>query len=342
MHIRCKSCHGTIWVEPPDSLEPVRSSRCKSCAQDYSFDGLMQLRSGARRLASDARKLAETHGIDLPGAYSVLFGIMTPDEVLELGKGGSTATLTTTMEPEPQETETTAAEPEEIEGRQAYDRAFQPAIDAGLLSTLEATRRGQRTAYAEAIVRRHELPMGLALEIADNRKSLLTSLRERKNDVRAEIVASVPRGPGRYLGWAAAGLAVVSVSLYLAYASPGQDATVLRDMTVLGAEVRMDDRGHVVRVAATTPKAVLGAYCASLKGTALLEPVGIIPSTRGEGESRLGLFRERARRNRLYSFDIMENRAAGRWIAGDGRSPIPTTAVPPGVLAEEKIPGSPG
>lgn len=332
MHIRCKSCHGTIWVEPPGPSEPVPSVRCKTCAQDYSVDGLERLRSSERRLAIDGRKIAETHGVDLPGAYSVLLGIMTAEEVLELGDSSSAACRTTT----------TAPAPPQPESRPAYDRAFQPAIEAGLLSVLEATRRGQRAAYVEAIAQRYGLAPSLAMDIADNRTSLLNCLRERESADSAKIVASVPQEPRRYFGWVAGGLAVGAMTLLIAYASTTASPKVVRTVVVLGAEVRLDDRGNVVRVAAPDPRTVLNGFCAIQTGSGAMAVIAVVPSKLGSRDARLGLFRESAQKGRVFMIEILENRAAGRWVAGDGVSPIVPRNAPPGALAEERATGGPG
>jgi len=131
LHIRCKSCHGTVWVEHLDAAGQSESIQCKTCGQDYRVEGARWLRSGGRRLAVEARKLAEKHDIDLPGAYSVLCGIMDAEEVRELGHRESPACRTTPK----------ALQPTETDGRIVYDRAFQPAIDAGLLTPYQAEIR---------------------------------------------------------------------------------------------------------------------------------------------------------------------------------------------------------
>lgn len=349
MHIRCKKCHGTIWVEPPGATEDAPAIRCKKCAQEYVLDGSESLRAGERRLAMDARKIAEEHGVDLPGAYSVLFGIMKPEEVLELAGGGSAKAQTPppapplasplALAPAP------APEAETVhpEVRLTYDRAFQTSIDAGLLSVQEATARGQRTAYAETLVLRHGFSIELALDIADNKTTLLNCLRARTNDDSAEIVARVPAGPRRYALGALAGLAIaVSTALVIAYASPAVPLQTARTVKLQGAEVRIDEHGRIVRVAAPDPRTVLNGFCASRPDSGGMEAIAVVPSKQSGRECRLGLFRPRNDKSHVLMIEILENRAAGHWAAGDGVNPIVPKNAPPSALAEDPPTGSPG
>ena len=327
MHIRCKGCHGTIWVERQGSAEPLAVLQCRTYGQDYRLEEAHRLRPGEKRLAREARKIAKTYGIDMPGAYSVLFGMMSAEDVLELGHNASTACRSTAVAPP-------STEPGK---RIPYDSAWQPAIDAGLLTAYQAAQRGQRERYALMISNRHGLPMSVAYNVADNQVSLLNCLRDRRPGEGDETVLNVP-APDRSVLWVAlsiSALLIAAVVLHFASSVVSRGSIAVR--TILGAEVRTDSQGQVVRVAGPDPRSVLTAYCASRPEPAI-EPVDIIPSARHGADVRLGLFREKDNPSNIYMIDISEDRAAAGWVVGDGAAPVIPAPAPRGAAEVRRRP----
>lgn len=322
MHIRCKSCHGTIWIESQGTAEQALEFRCKGCAQQYCVKGLRRLRSGEARYAKEARRIAERNGVDMPGAYSVLFGILTAHEVRELGHPGSTACRTGKETPPATQSENALS----------YDKAFQPAIDDGILSVYQAGQRGQRSTYAAMTASRYHLPMAAAYEIADNKLSLLNCLRMRNSSGRDAVPVTLRPPADRRPALIGAGLLLaVAMALLFRQSLPEVAAEAPVTRTVLGAEVQTDHRGRVLRVAAASPRTVLAAYCASLPARTM-EPIDVVLSARYGGNVRVGLLGEKDAKN-VYMIQIVEDRVAGGWVAGDGAVPILPKEAPQGAAA---------
>jgi hypothetical protein len=262
----------------------------------------------------------------MPGAYSVLFGVMGAEEVRDLGHHESSACRTASKSPQPAG----------AEDQPAYDRAFQPAIDAGQLSPAQAAERGKRDQYVLAIANRHGVPLSVAYDVADNRTSLLNSLRKQACDDSAGIELTVPPSPYRFLAWFGVAVSLGLVAMAFLYrTAPPVPRDTSENRSVLGAEVRMDDSGRVLSVAAANPRAVLTAYCASHPGPKV-QPIDVVPSVRYGSDVRLGLFRESADDTRVFMIEISEDRSLGRWVAGNGAAPVVPKSIPPGALEDDK------
>lgn len=319
MRIRCGDCHETIWVQPARADGDPGSVTCEHCGREFRLRGRGRNGSSDDALAKAARRLAKDESVDLPGAYSVLLGIMTLEELRELSEPGSTACRTG---------------PTEDRGRHRYDRAFQPAIDAGQLTPRQAAERGNRDVYAGILASRHGLPKPVALDIADNKISLLEAIRER--GPRPSGGAALPAPAPRCRRGRTALMLAVLVALLVAVgllSDHGVGPVRLDGEAgrVHGAEFVATDDGVVLSVSAPDPHTVLRGYCAA-SPNGRLEPLDVVPSARLGSGARLGLMRDVRRPDHLLAITIREDRATDRWRAGDG-----STRLVPRLAPEEAM-----
>jgi hypothetical protein len=281
---------------------------CRSCGQAYD----LSVRLPARRLALQARKLAKEEGIDLPGAYSVALGIMTPEQIREFGSAGSTACRTAVPD-----------NPEEDARAQHFDPAFQEAVSAGTLTARQARERGKRGVYISTLVERHGLSDDLAGAIADNRISLLEAMRSANTTRNVPVLSA---GPQRRMTGAI--LLVVLVALVAIVVTRETGSVISTEQVAAieaqgSAELLVDGSGRIQQVLGPSPRAVLEAYCAAANA----EPVDVAPSPLPGPRSRVGLFHPEGNSSALRSITIREDREAGRWIAGEqGETLLPEPA----------------
>ncbi len=279
-------------------------------------------------MSEKAHRLAKEHAVDLPGAYSVLLGVMTLEDLAELARAGLRPCGTAQNSGEDLHT---------------YDLDFQPAIDEGLLTPRQASERGQRDAYAAILASKHRLPESVAYDLADNRTSLLEVLRERarQNDGALEVSLR-PRRTARTV--------VLCASLFVVFALAailqGSGGTVAlgpgKELTLGDALARTDGGGRVVMVQGPNPRSVLRAYCAADTRGGRLEPLKTVASTQAGGSARLGLLRDPGRPSELLAIRIREDRKTGVWAAGDGTAPVIPESAPAGAArAVRPAPASP-
>jgi hypothetical protein len=288
-----------------------RSSACRACGQRYEVEALK--RTTEQRLFEDSRRLAQQHSIDVPGAYSVLLGIMTLEEVREIGEAGS---------PGPAQ----GQDLQEIH----YDPAFGKAVADGLLTARQAMERGNRESYAALLVKRHDLSIDAAYRVADGRASLLETLRERGGGTRDPLRVSVLSGPARPVKWAAAAALLLGTLSLAFYVKSGRPVGAGRLVTEkIGAvELLLDTGGRVFQVSGPNPRSVLRAYCGAALPGRRLELVNLIAAA--QPGARLGLVRDPADVSKLLAVTIREDAATQRWIAGDGLAPIVAGPAPAG------------
>lgn len=330
MIIRCKSCQGTIWLQTDQKHSATVA--CKQCGQEYRFQAWEQLRSAERRLSENARRLAREENIDLPGAYSVLLGIMQVNEVRELGDHASTACRTTA----PSTGAPPESPPDEPQGSShsfRYDPAFRAAVEEGLLTPRQAMERGKRDTYAGLVSNKHGLPMEKAYDVADNRLSLLEALRRRTAAPPQAVGVRLRPNWTRFAVWCA--VALIPVGLVTAHFSGGgidagvPDSHGVPTIEFVGeVELRADDRGRVVQVLGPDPLSVLKTYCDSGLPGGPFQPLKVVPSRRPGTRSRVGLLRNP--RKKLLAITIQEDRERNRWVAGDGRGPLVPKRAPDG------------
>lgn len=327
MHIRCKSCHTAVWLEIPETTDRAASVGCKTCGQEYRLTADRRPDRTGRKLAREARRLAESNGIDLPGAYSILLGAMTLEEVRRIRTGGAPAAEL------PPVAATPRAEPAGDAGRARlpYDPAFEHAVKEGLLTPQEAAQRGQRSSYAGIVASRHNLPLPVAFDVADNKLSLLVALRQsaKAGTAPIELAFEPPRGvPLRFGLLGSAALIALAVVFRPTIPVPvAEHADTTR--VVQGGEVRTDADGRVVSVSGPDPRTVLASYCAADREQRF-EAMGLVPPPTGGVGTRLGLLRRVGGSDVLLSIEIHENRALERWVAGGGVEPLVAGPAPSG------------
>lgn len=323
MVIRCKACQEAVWIEA--ERLGAGSVTCDRCGQEYRIDSARKLKNAERRLSDEARRVAQREKIDLPGAYSVTLGLMTAAEVRELGHGGSIACRTTPTEEAAAPEAPAKADPH----AQRFDPAFRQAVEAGLLTSRQARERGKRETYAAMVAGRYRLAAETALAVADNRMSLLEAIRARdRSDSNAVPVSLPPSRAARLATLAALALAGAVVAFFALRPDAGHVATVAAVAAPSNGsvELRTDDRGRVVAIAALSPGEVLEAYCRASGGA--LAPLDTVVQAVPGQRVRLGLMHEPSEPDGVRSITIREDREAGRWVAGDGRTPLVADAAP--------------
>jgi hypothetical protein len=321
--IRCRNCHGSVWVDttPTPGARSIRAS-CPGCKQRYEFD-TPPSPSLARKLSNDARRLARDKTIDLPSAYSVLLGVMKPEDVHEV---------------HPAQRAAAPAAPETARSggpSAAFDPAFREAVESGRLSGKEAAARGRRSTYAALLASRHKLPMTTAFAVADNRLSLLQALRKHG----APALDPVRLRPGsshlRRAAWILVGLLPVAAAAAALSGRPAvvRSSTGSATRTVGAAEILTDGSGRIVQVLGRDPRGVLAAYCLSADPHGRLDLLGVVPARSEGARARLGIFRRPNEPSAPLSITITEDRQANRWVAGNGRAPLAVSPAPPELAA---------
>jgi hypothetical protein len=99
-----------------------------------------------------------------------------------------------------------------------------------------------------------------------------------------------------------------------------------------------------VEIVGPDPVAVLLAFCSANPQAGSLEPVEITETVPKLGNARHGAFRDPLRPDVLLAIWMREDRRTGRWVAGDGKGPIPVNeapALPPGAFRKEVTQGTP-
>lgn len=308
MHIRCKQCHGSVQILLEADPKGRTGTSCTGCGQQYE---LKLSGSKAERLLADARRIALEHQIDLPGAYSVLVGVMDLDQVRALQ--------------DPARSVAPAPAADAGGGRKLrYDPAFHEAVEAGFLTPQQAFERGKREALAVSLSAKHHLPLERARAVADNRIALLSAIRERKAGPSAPVDLVVPARSSRALAsgmLAVALLGVLAALLFSVFvAKPNSGSTARRPK----GEVRIqtNTEGLIVRIEGPDPASVLDAYCESGESQRELECLRLMPSARNEPGIKLGIIRDRSAPEHQLAIYISKDRSGRRWTAGNGRSPL--------------------
>jgi hypothetical protein len=328
--LRCRSCHGTVWVQTEQATAKSTPATCRDCGQRYRLEASAGLRAAGHKLHEEARKLAQKESIDLPGAYSVLLGVMPIDEVRELAQPLAGA-----------------APPAEVRGAPdklqelSYDPAFGEAVAAGLLTPRQAMERGKREAYAASLTQRHGLPLEQALAVADNRVPLLQALRQhegaKKETVKVRVRTGLPE-PVKWIGVAAMPLLIAA--LVLANWDGPSGTTTIVTRPVNDGAVLTDSAGRLVQVSGKNPRSVLRIFCASAVADRPYRAVDLVASPHQGVSARLGLMRDPANPEALLAITIREDERAGMWVAGNGRTPLIPDQAPDGVEAALRANGA--
>ncbi len=315
MTIRCGNCHGVAMVQRVVERGGKPKGVCGSCGQTYVLDSWGRNGPG-RSLMLRARRLAKQEGIDLPGAYSIAVGIMTLEELRELGEATSTPCRTA-----------------KVAGFTTgpFDLAFQPAIDEGFLTERQAAERGDRGAFAAIMASRHKLKKSTSLAVADNRMSLLEAIRQRERKGAAAMhVAAPARKRVGLITWIGVVVVVAAALLVMRDSRIVPNAGSRSETRYGTAGARTDGYGRVTEVRGPDPRSVLRAYCVAATRRGRLEPLEVVPSALPGGRTRLGLLRDPRRPDDLLAITIREDRDSGVWRAGDGRKLLVAEPAPEG------------
>ena len=316
--IRCGSCHGSICVFCTGEARVL--VKCGTCLEAHALNlGHDLLKLEAAR--EGAREFALQNRIDLAGAYSVLFGIMTLDGVRDMF-GSSPGTTNAAL----------ASEADSY--ADVIDPGFCESVEAGRLTVGQAMQRGSRAVFAAKLAERHRLSMNMALAVADNRVLLLDAVRRRAAEERA---AAPPERVGR----SARRLLLVALFVVVLTAAGSfetwryqnwmqqntQDAATLRQRrTIAATRVVQDESGRVTEISGLDPRRVLLAYCSTFTGYDRREPLEIAPLHPPDPGVRLGIFSDR--QGIRYVIRIHRRGGARNWVAGGRGEPILVSDAP--------------
>jgi hypothetical protein len=90
-----------------------------------------------------------------------------------------------------------------------------------------------------------------------------------------------------------------------------------------------DAAGQIIMVTGPDPRSVLVAFCNTGHNAGRRQAFAISPASPPSGTARLGLFRNLEQPNApMRAIRIRRDTRSGRWLAGDGHSPIQTEAAP--------------
>jgi hypothetical protein len=219
-----------------------------------------------------------------------------------------------------------------------YDPGFRRAVALGFLSVRQAIERGSREHYVSRIVQRHGLSVRHALLVAYNRVSLGRAVRLQRQEPEPVLVSAVETGGAH---WLLRGVLAVALLGMLCGALAWHEASrTSRDpnaaaspkpssapsglrweppATSADRSVQKDSQGRVTEVIASTPNAVLEAYCQSLRGGGA-KPIRLVPSS---GPWR-GIY---SLEGRVRAIIIVNHPQRQCWRAGDGLGPVAETVL---------------
>lgn len=319
-HLRCGECHGPVQVVLDSDRDGPVAVPCANCGRQYRLKRPTGWSETTERLFSRARRLALDNEIDLPSAYSVLYGVMNLVQARALQRASSAGLAN--RQPENQGALTVR-----------YDPGFREAVEAGLLTARQAFERGKRDAAAARVAREHQLSQKSALAVVDNRISLLAAIRNRDSvgesgSAQATLRTSRSRAAGS-TKFVIALVGIVAVALFFLAVGDSKEGQLNRG----GGEaaIHTDSTGQIVRIEGPDPSSVLEAYCASNAGRQELESLGTIESGSDGPGLTLGILRDPSASDELLAIYISMDRSTRRWTAGNGRSPLVAFQAPGGI-----------
>jgi hypothetical protein len=340
MFLRCPSCHSAVWLATERATGEGFGASCSRCDAEFHVAAEGDLAAAQEELSRTAVRLGRENAIDLPSAYSILLGILTLEQVLDVGRADS---LVVGLAPG-------------ARGDSAgcgYDPAFTEAVAAGTLSPRQALERGDRQALIERLVERHGLSEELAIAVTDNRTALLVAIRAHRERTRARPSRARRRARRRRLSAAASVVVLLGVGSHgrllwnrevlrvqevqarsLEASARASAAAAVRGAPVAqatrlapGAEWTADSTSRLLEVRAPSAQAVLAAFCTASPESGFLEPFAVAGAEPPHPGLRFGVFQDRRESSGLQAIRIRKDPRTSRWIAGDGREPIPRLGI---------------
>lgn len=304
MYIRCSACRGTNRISP----DPGPKTVCPDCGHGNDLSRLLELGATPAERAERTTQFAEQLDLDLASAYSVLLGIMSPEEC-------KNPPARRARPPQSEEAAPTH-----------YDPAFRDAIAAGHLTIRQAVERGDRCAFASKIAQKHSMTMNLAFRVADNEIQIAEAIERLKSP--APTSAAKSSSTWHLWLFKAAAVVVLMVCSWgigrMQVTSPDSGVAATRDQpraNLIGDPDRPRESMVVVDPAGPTqingsdPRTVLDAFCRVAPPDLRRTPLRVSPTDAGW----VGFFREDGQ---TFSIDIAKNPGGDGWVTGNGKSLI--------------------
>ena len=230
-----------------------------------------------------------------------------------------------------------------------YDRAFEPAVQAGFISAYEAIARGNRQTYAGHLSQRFRISIEVALTVTDNHIRLHEAVQAAEKS--REWSRPRRRTLSRPLKWQLVTLAVGSVILAgllgadqwqrqvdvgrqlerLSQPAAGSASQRVAERTTLAGpptvatprtRVERDAEGRITRITASRPRDVLVALCDAATAPSSCASFELLPTRPPFPGRRQGVVLLSHPYGESRTLQIVRDRRSGRWFAGTGLTPI--------------------
>ncbi|HEU4402268.1 MAG TPA: hypothetical protein VFT43_09195, partial [Candidatus Polarisedimenticolia bacterium] len=220
------------------------------------------------------------------------------------------------------------------------------------------------------LAQRHRLPIGLAQMVADNRLTVQKALAQKAAIESREPPrpqTSVSHGVWNFMVFSIGTLILAGLGVHI-YGVWGEylaerGASILAPRMASAAPrfqppaapavqvpqppppftvPRTDSTGQLVEVVGPDPRSVLIVFCTTGRQSGQRQPVEIAPTVPPSASMRLGVFRHVDQPGfPLRAVRIHRDPDSGRWVAGDGRTPILTETPPSQPSGARSIPVAP-
>jgi hypothetical protein len=260
-----------------------------------------------------------------------------------------------------------------IEEGPEYDDGFKAAVRDGCLTPQQATERGDHDALVKRLAQRHRLTHDLAAQVAENRITVHQALQRKTATEAQEVPRSqtsishgvwnftiatlgclILLGAGarawqeweEYLTTKADAAQRPAIILPTAPAPPAQapqGGTHSAPSTPSLTLPVTDAAGQIIMVTGPDPRSVLVAFCNTGHNAGRRQAFAISPASPPSGTARIGLFRNLEQPDApMRAIRIRRDTRSGRWLSGDGHSPIQTEPAPDLSAGARLIPVSAG
>ncbi len=351
MYIQCCRCHESTWIR---SLVPglgVPTVKCQDCGHEHDLSRSSKLGETGKEQYELAKEFAARNRVDLPAAYSILLGLMTLEEARaaavktkEKGREKTSSTPVATNLEALDIADTAASVPEpggpeaEASVVVAETDDFE-SIEPEAPAPVPQRRHSNAARHRRSRPREKRVTILVERERADQRRKLTLG-----NGILIGLLAVLMIGlSGRhaYRTWrdlveesknaqrttSASGKAVVGAEKK-ALAEARANRTAVPE--ALTPKIVRDGRNRVTQVVGPSPMAVLTAYCEALSASEAYErePLELAQTMPPTPNARFGIFRDFSRLEAPRAIRIVQDRETRRWVAGDGRRPVPTREAP--------------